>query len=126
MALINIMSDVFDIVDRVKEIDEGYFIVYNTSKNRYEVHNKKQFGSTFCITCENGLNSQVITKLRKSKIENIEKILKEIEQNNQKIEENNKKIAHSETSFKLEEMFNYASKRESDCSFDDSYQTSWA
>jgi len=125
MALIKISTDVFDIVDRVKEVDSGYFIVYNTVAHRYEVHNNKQFGSTFCIICDQGLNSTVITKLQKSKIENIDRILREIDENNAKIEQNASKSIKDEASFKLKEMFDYAKKREPDCDFVDSYKTSW-
>ena len=34
---IKIESDVFDIVDRIKEIDDGYFIIYDTQKNKFEI-----------------------------------------------------------------------------------------
>ena len=126
MALIKISNDVFDIVNRVKEINSGYFIVYNTKKHKYEVHNSNQVGSSFCITCENGLNSTVISKLRKTRIENIDKILKEIDENNAKNEQITKNAMTDETSFKLKEMFDYAKKRESDSDFVDSYKTTWA
>lgn len=126
MALIKIKSDVFDIADRVKEVDSGYFVVYNTVLSRFEVHNRHQKGSTFCIVCDDGLNCKVITKLRKSKIENIDKILREIDENNQKIEQNASKKLKDETSFKLKEMLDYAKKREADSDFNDSYKTIWA
>lgn len=125
MALIKILGDVFDIVDRIREIDDGYFVVYNTRSHRYEVHNQKQFSSTFCITCDSGLNSTVIDKLRKSRIENIDRIMREIEENNQKIEEISTKRARDESSFKLKEMYDYAKQREDDCDFLDSYKTTW-
>ena len=70
VALIKILDDAFSIVKRIKALNRGYFIVYNTTMHRYEVHNSFQ-RSTFCITCDTGLNATVITKLRKTKIENI-------------------------------------------------------
>lgn len=126
MALIKIISDVFDITDRIKEIDAGYYAVYNTARHRYEIHNSGQCGSTFCIVCDTGLDSRVIDKLRKSRIQNIDKILKEIDKNNEILEKNSKKRAYDESSFKLKEMFDYAKKREADCDFSDSYKTVWA
>ena len=39
---IEIKEDLFDIVNRLKEIDDGYFVLYDLKKCRYEVHNKKQ------------------------------------------------------------------------------------
>jgi len=35
--LIRIAHDVFDIADRVKELDEGYYPVFNTETQRYEI-----------------------------------------------------------------------------------------
>lgn len=125
MALININSDVFDITNRIKEIDSGYFVVYNTNTRNFEIHNTKQNGSTFCITCDTGLNATVITKLRKSKIENIDKILREIDENNAKYEKESNRIIKDESAFKLKEMMRYANKRESDSDFSDSYITNW-
>ncbi len=125
MALIKIFEDVFDICSRIKEIDCGYFVVYNTQRKRYEIHHSGLKGSTFCIVCEDGLNGTVITKLRKSRIENIDKIMREMEENNQKLERENQRILQDETNFKLKEMFDYAQKRESDSNFDDGYKTSW-
>ena len=37
-----IENDALDIAARLKEIDDGYFIVYNGYFKRLEVHNKKQ------------------------------------------------------------------------------------
>jgi hypothetical protein len=35
---IKIENDLFDICNRIKEIDDGYFIIYDTEKDRFEVH----------------------------------------------------------------------------------------
>ena len=126
MALIKIINDVFDISIRIKEIDSGYYAVYNTDKNRYEIHNKHQKSNTFCITCDFGLDSRVIDKLRKTRIENLRKILAEIEKQNEMLENNSKKAITDETNWKVREMFDYAKKREEDSDFKDAYQTKWA
>ena len=41
-----IENDALDIAARLKEIDDGYFIVYNGYFKRLEVHNKKQGKNT--------------------------------------------------------------------------------
>ncbi len=125
MALISIKNDVFNICERIKRINPHYFVVYNTDRHQYEVHNSKQFANTFCISCENGLNYSVISKLRKTKIENIDKIVKEIDEINEKIEKNTKKEIMDVASVKAQEMFNYAKTKIDDCNFDDSYITKW-
>ena len=47
---IEIEDDVFEIVKRLKEIDDGYFVLYDTCKNRFEVHNYYQ-ENTYCLMC---------------------------------------------------------------------------
>ena len=42
---IKIESDVFNIINRIKEIDDGYFIMYNTNSKKFEVHNEKNLNS---------------------------------------------------------------------------------
>ena len=44
-----IEDDVFDILKRVREIDEGYFILFDTSNCKYELHNINQ-PTTYCLT----------------------------------------------------------------------------
>lgn len=126
MALIKIFQDVFDITNRIKEIDDGYYAVYNTTKSQYEIHNKKQKFNTFCITCDYGLDSRVIDKLRKTRIENLHKILAEMEAQNEMLEKQSKKAITDEASWKVREMFDYANKKEQDCDFNDAYLTKWS
>ena len=126
MALIKIKEDVFDIVERVKEIDQGYYIVYNTKKSRYEIHNSKQVPSTFCIVCPNGLDGSVITKLRKTRIENLDKLLKEMDETNAKNEINQKNKLKDEVSWKAKEIFDYAKSKDENLNFSDIYTTKWS
>lgn len=125
MALIKIKSDAFNIVERIKKIDKGYYAVYNTTKNRYEIHNKSQKTNTFCIACDNGLNFNVINKLRKTRIENMQKIIAEITSHNEKLELDQKNKVLDKASWKAREMFNYAKNKVDDCNFKDSYSTKW-
>ena len=48
--LVKLYSDVFDISQRVKNIDSGYYILFNTSNKKFEVHNSNQVGSSYCLT----------------------------------------------------------------------------
>ncbi len=122
--LVKIKNDTFNINERIKDIDKAYYIVYDTQKHRYEVHNSKQHMSTFCIVCDSGLNATVIDKLRKTKIENLQKILAEIETSNENYEKEVKRVEQDKVEYKAREMFRYAMHNE-DCSFDDSYTTRW-
>ena len=85
--LIKLNQDVYNITKRVKEIDKDYYIVYNTSKNKFEVHNSKQIGSAYCLTLPyDCLDERSLNYVYKTRSENIEKIMYEIENLNNSLE----------------------------------------
>lgn len=123
--LIRIFEDVFDITKRLKEIDESYFVVYNTQKKKYEVHSSKQ-KNTYCLTVPTKtLDSRIVGLTLKTRRENYEKILKEIDETNEKIEKESKRQIDDLCEFKAKEMFSY-SKSHDEINFDDAYKTRWA
>ena len=86
-----IYSDVYNIAKRVKEIDKYYYIVLNTSTNKFEVHNSVQIGSTYCLTVPyTELDERTLTYIHKTKSSNIDEILSKIENEN-KIKESAEK-----------------------------------
>ena len=99
---IRVVDDIFDISNRIKDIDDGYFVVFNKTAARFEVHNSKQ-KDTFCISCPR-LNGLVLKKLHETKIVNIDRILSEIDENNQKIAEKSQKNSIDEAKESLGEI----------------------
>ncbi len=88
---IKILNDVYDIANRIKFIDKGYFIVFNTSKKNFEIHNSKQIDSTFCLTLPfKTLDIRALKYVFETQSKNIEKILNRIETEN-KLTENAEK-----------------------------------
>ena len=84
--LIKINSDTLFITDRLKEIDENYYVVFNTIKNKYELHNSAQIGCTYCLTNINqGLDERLIDLARKTKRENLKTLIDEIDKHNEKL-----------------------------------------
>ena len=120
MALIKINADVFDITTRLKEIDNNYFIVYNTNLKRYEVHNSGQYLDTFCLTVDGKLNCLVIDKVLKTRRQNIAKLLKQIEQNNKKLENEKQRKFKDELHFKLTDSYSYLQNHDN---LNDAYKT---
>lgn len=87
-------SDPFYICQRIKEVDEGYFFVYNTSKKRYELHSSSQKGSTFALVIPyDCLDERAIFLARKTRIENIDKLIREMDAENEKREKKLQKQA---------------------------------
>ena len=82
-----IENDVLDIAARLREIDDGYFIVYNGLFRRLEVHNQKQRGNTFCLVVpSNRLNARTVELVRKTRAENADRLLTEIDEHNARVE----------------------------------------
>ena len=124
--LIKILRDAFDISKRLKQIDNGYFVCFNTVKQRFEVHNKKQ-RQTFCLVVPfESLDSRLLTYVRKTRKQNFDAIIKEMETHNEKLEKENKRVVLDKSSFMLNEMFSYALHHEGDINFLDAYKTKWA
>ena len=97
-----ITSDVYEISKRIKQIDDGYFIVYNFIKNRYEIHNNKQPFSSYCLTVPYScLDKRTLDLVYKTLFTKKDAIFKQIEQlNNQLESEQNKKLS-DETNYLL-------------------------
>ncbi|MDR0850329.1 MAG: hypothetical protein LBN07_02460 [Christensenellaceae bacterium] len=102
---IRVINDIFDISHRIKDIDDGYFVLYNTAARIFEVHNSKQ-KDTFCISCQY-LDARVLNKLHKTKTVNLNKILGEIEENNQKIAKKSYRNSMDAAKEKFDEIMQY-------------------
>lgn len=88
---IKLTHDVYEISKRIKQIDNGYYVVYNTLTRKFEIHNSHQIGSTYCLTLPyNELDERTLTYVAKTSCMNVERILEEIDNNN-KIQENQEK-----------------------------------
>ena len=74
--LIRINTDNLFITNRLREIDNSYFVVFNTHSNKYEIHSKRQVENTFCVGLPfSELDERTVDYVLKTRIENIEQIL---------------------------------------------------
>ena len=102
---IKICKDVYNISKRIKDIDSGYFIVYDTFKQVYEIHNSNQTGSSFCLTLPfDQLDERCLKHVLKTQSSNIDEILKKLENDNNLRESAIKSSAFSKVCETLEEM----------------------
>lgn len=91
--LVEIKNDCYFIDRRLKEIDKSYQIFFNLARGTYEVHSSEQEKNSYCFTIPfDTLDERTIFYARKTRSENRDKIIKEIEENNLKIEKNNEKM----------------------------------
>lgn len=84
-----IKSDVFDIVKRLKQIDDGYFVLFDTEKQKFELHNLFQPNTTYCLTLPfEFLDERTIHLTLKTLRKNQNDLFEEMERQNQKFEGN--------------------------------------
>src|SRR5574344_2618845 len=84
---LNIKSDVFDITNRIKSIDKNYYILYNLKRKSFEVHYKR-LKNTYELTLPfDTLDSRSVDFVQKTRIENRQKIIAEIEESNKRVEQ---------------------------------------
>ncbi len=85
--LFKIDSDCLDIVSRIKAIDKDYFLVYNEENQKFEVHNSSQTKHTLCLILPfDVLDERTIDLVLKTRVQNADKLFKEMEEENKKLE----------------------------------------
>lgn len=83
---LQIKSDVFDIVDRLKEIDKDYFVVFSLAKSKFELHHATQPMTTYCLTFPfDCLDERCVDLTLKTRRQNKEELIGEMERENEKL-----------------------------------------
>ena len=122
---IKIESDVFDIVKRVKEIDDGYFIVYDTDKLKFELHNYYQF-NTYCLTIPfDDIDDRILELIYLSSVTNIDKIIEDIDKNNIAIENNNTQSMKEYGDYILREIYAFANNSSKEYNVQNAFSSIW-
>ena len=83
MELQKIERDLFGIAKRLKSIDKRYELFFNRKKNRYEIYAN---GAMQMALPFERLDARTLTYARKTRLENLEKIIAEIEEENARLE----------------------------------------
>ena len=108
-----VITHVFDIPQRLKEIDPGYFVLYNTQTGKYEVHHNDQPDGSLCVILPyDELDERAVFHVRRTLIANIEKLLEEMDQNNRKTENESLKKNIERANEKARQTFNYVRHKE--------------
>jgi hypothetical protein len=105
--VIVIENDLFDIARRLKEIDAGYIVVYNKKRRRFEVRHERTRESFACMLPFDRLDERTVRHVRKTRAENTERLLREIEKNNEKITAEKENRVLDELRKKSESLIRY-------------------
>lgn len=89
--LYKIKEDLFNISNRIKQIDNNYFLVYNTLRKKFEVHYKRDKYTYELTIPYNELDARAVDFVRKTRVHNKEIILEEIKKNNAILENEKQK-----------------------------------
>ncbi len=102
-----VVTNVCFIPERLREIDDGYFVLRNHQTKQFEIHHSGQFHDTYCLTVPyDELDERTLHLVQKTRICNAEKLISEMEEHNQKIARAQNAIPDEATE-KLKETITY-------------------
>ena len=108
-----VITNVYRIPERLREIDSDYFVVRNHKKQTFEVHHKGQSPTTYCLTVPYPeLDARTLELVRKTRISNLDILISEMDKNNRILEEKSKVIP-DEARVKTKEVLSYLNHHES-------------
>lgn len=111
--LIHVETNVYDIPERLREIDKGYFVMFNPKSQQYEVHHREQITGTLCLNLPySELDTRAIEFVQKTRIENIKKVIAEMERNNELLEIDATKRRHEYIEQSAKDLHTYCSRHE--------------
>ena len=82
-----IEEDLFDISHRLKEIDDGYFLVFNFLNDRYEVHHMRQKNTFQFSVPYKELDCRTLKLACETRVERLKDLLRQMEQENAALEQ---------------------------------------
>ena len=100
MELQRIRHDLFGIAKRLKSIDRRYELFFNRKKNRYEIYAN---GAMQMALPFERLDARAIEYARKTRLENLNKLIAEIEAENARLEIENAKRSRQNVLAAVEE-----------------------
>ncbi len=78
-------SDCLGIVQRLKEIDGGYFLVFDIDKKKYELHDKSQMRNSYCLTFPfDQIDERMVDMAKKTRVQNSDALFEEMERENKR------------------------------------------
>ena len=98
-----IENDLLGICDAIKMIDENYFIVYSETKQKYEIHNRRDVPTYSLTVSYENLDFRTVELLYKSHISRLKEYFENLEKDNRNLEEQTKKELIEEITVQLED-----------------------
>lgn len=83
-----VVGNALDIPQRLKEMDGGYFVMFNTILQKFEIwHRGGGEGVLECVLPYEALDNRALRHVRKHRIERQAQLVREVEEHNRRLEE---------------------------------------
>ncbi|MDR1905818.1 MAG: hypothetical protein LBQ27_02740, partial [Clostridiales bacterium] len=105
--LIPIKNDLFDIAERIKEIDADYYVVYNKKRGRFEIRNDKSRDGIACVLPFDRLDARATEYVMRTRRERVRELIFRMEEENNALTEKKEKRARDEANKKAEYLVGY-------------------
>lgn len=103
-----VVSHALDIPARLKELDEGYFVMLNVKTQKFEVwHEGGGAGVLECVLPYDSLDERAVRHVREHRIERMDALIREIEAHNERLEEEAKRKWLQAAGDRTKEAFDY-------------------
>ncbi len=111
---IKINDNVFDVISRLKQINNSFYVVYNLSTKKFELHSSNYGSLSYILTFPyNSLDGRVINYTLKNIYQNDNSIEK-IDKHNEKIKLKMLEKVKSENEYKTTKLLDYSNKKSND------------
>lgn len=111
---IPVVRSVYGIPERMKELRESLFMMFNVKTQRYEVHDSTQTDCT--LACElpfEQLDARALLYVREHMRERTEALVAEIERHNEQLEEKSYQEKMDKAGYRMKQAIRYLSSHES-------------
>jgi hypothetical protein len=103
-----VLNNVYDIPVRLKEVNRDFFVMFNTRKQKFEVHCASQpFDTLACVLPFDELDARAIQYVREFSRERTEHLAEEIDRYNEELDRREQEAMIDKASYKCREAFNY-------------------
>ena len=107
-----VVSHALDIPARLKELDEGYFVMLNVRTQKFEIWREDgEEGVLECVLPYGELDERTIRHVREHRIERMQELIREAEEHNLRLETEAKKRWLDEAGERTREAIRYLDRR---------------
>ena len=105
---IPVLSNVYDIPVRFKEVNRDFFIMFNTRTQKYELHDPKlPFSTLYCVLPFDELDARSIAYVLERRNICLEDLAREIERYNEELDRKQQAEMIDKANYKCREALNY-------------------